>query len=133
MATVWQEMYCPECKIYFGLQFEDSMTGVVGIRCGICLHPHTRYIVKGEIKEDGRYNHGKVVMEVEVLRSACYPVSKANAMMNAFKTAVGWRGMRDGVPISEEIVSVELTDADKAKRQIIMDSWLNKYAREKFG
>lgn len=132
MADVWQEMHCTMCKVYFGLHFDSDFTGVIGIRCGICKHPHTRYIKSGEIKEDGRYNHGKPTIEVEVLRSACYPTSRVQTMLAAQKKAYGGE-VRDGKTATEKVVARELDDAEKARRQIIMDSWLNKYQYEQFG
>src|SRR4051812_35901823 len=117
MADVWQEMYCTQCTSYFGMHFDSEFTGVISIRCGICKHIHQRYILKGLIKEDGRYNNGKPVIDVEVLRSSCYPVSRVQEMMKAQKK---YQDVRDGKPAEENEVARTLTDEEKARRQIIM-------------
>ena len=138
MAAVWQEMQCAKsgggCGTYFAVHFEDSFTGKVGIRCGICKHPHTRCVVNGVLKEEGRYvgGLGDIKFEVEILASACYPDSRAAKMLAAQKKNKGV-DIRDGMPEEESVLVRELDDAEKARRQIIMDSWYNKCQNEKFG
>ena len=147
MATVWQEMHCsPDgggCGCYFSIAFEDTITANVGIRCGICKHPHSRRVVKGNLQEEGRYvgGVGKNAFEVEVLMSACYPTPRTQKMLEhqmeieKARKGKGRRSgdIRDGVKGDEEVVAAELTPDEKARRQIMLDSWHNKFLNETFG
>lgn len=138
MAAVWQEMQCSKsgggCGTYFAIHFDDSFTGKVGIRCGICKHPHTRCVEKGHLKEEGRYvgGPGTILFEVEVLLSACYPEPRADAMLKALKKNKG-QDVRDGMTEEEEILARKLEDEEKAKRQIMIDRWYDKCKSEQFG
>ncbi len=141
MAEVWQEMHCSPsgggCGVWFSVHFEDTFTGNVGIRCGICKHPHCRRVVKGVLKEEGRVigGVGKQDMEVEILQSACYPEPRSQAMLKKMGDAVKKRcpDVRDGMTEDEAVLARKMQDDEKGRRQIIMDLWYDKYKNEQFG
>jgi hypothetical protein len=131
MAETWQEMHCTECQVYFGLHLDDAFTGVVEVRCGVCKHIHRRYVEKGWVKEEGRYDRGKPIMQIEIMRSQCYPESRTAAMKRAQTKHPG--NVRDAHPAKgESEVGRELTDAEKVKRAFIEELWLDRFARDQY-
>lgn len=51
---IWQEFYCGECKGYFRVKLNMSLTIGVEIICPNCQHAHHRFIKEGQIFENGR-------------------------------------------------------------------------------
>src|SRR5581483_1015494 len=80
MGEIWQEMYCSECKSYFGFMLCTSFTGDVTVVCGICKHQHYRHVTNGRIDGDSKDEKKAKSMTIEVMRSACYPESRTIAM-----------------------------------------------------
>jgi hypothetical protein len=134
MGQVWQEMNCTQCSVYFSFPLENTFTGVVKVHCGICRHYHQRYVVQGVVQEDGRYNKGPAVMEIDILKSQCYPRSRVNEIREKMELARKKKfDERDAVPCKEGEVVQEMSADDKVRRAHIEELWLDKYANEKFG
>ena len=126
MGEVWQEMYCSECKSYFGFMLCTSNTGDVEVVCGVCKHKHARHVTAGRI--DGDAKTEKYVMTVEVMRSACYPESRTIEMQKSHSKRNAM-----GIKANEGDLSKPMTDAEKVRQDMINELWLDKYARDTNG
>ena len=97
---VWQEFYCTKsgggCGGYVLVKLNMSLNCNVEMVCPKCGHKHRRSIVKGEIKEEGRFN-GNPVEEIYPTMGAWSDKPHTKGMEKAIST----RKERDGVVIQD--------------------------------
>jgi rubredoxin len=85
MGKIWQEIHCTKsgggCGGFVLVKLNTSLNMRAEIVCPKCKHKHIRYIVGGQIRENGRFDssHGEVKEEIcptlaawaEIPRTVC--------------------------------------------------------------
>jgi hypothetical protein len=113
---IWQEFYCNDCPDgnYIMVRLNMGLNHSVEVVCPECGAKHHRTIKNGQLF-DGK--NGTVVEQICPPKSAC---SKESRTAKMFKNA------RDGVLVEE-------SDADKIRRDMMRERWIELYGNGGYG
>jgi len=117
---VFQEFYCGNCQGHIRVRLNMAYDRAIFVCCPQCKHEHQRYIEKGQILENGRFDHGNVKEKI------CPPLSAYNKepiTKRMKKAEKSYHDRRDGVVIK--------SSDDLVADSFLRERWIELYGNER--